>query len=412
MNRLAERLTILAPLRHSQYRTLFAGQVVSNVGDWLDILALISLLLYQWDLGPGAWGGVLTALTLPYALLGPFAGVWIDRWNQRTVMVVCDLARAALALGLVWAPDLATVLVLVTASSIFSTFHLPAQQAMIRHTVPDEDLMAANSLGQLSDNGARLLGPALGGLAVVLGGPRVAFALDALTFVASALILARLSTQRPTERSSTHAPRRFSDDLRAGLRHILADSIIAITVGTMAVASFLIRSTDTLGVLVLKVLGVGEGMQGLSNTALGLGYVLGALAIGQWGQRLPVLTVFGGGTALVGAMLGAIGVAAAFELSGAGVIVGAAFVGRAILGVGFAVMIVAYGYVLQRQTPGDMIGRVTATSRSLVTGIPMAAPLLATTLAGWLGLGVSYSMFGMVLIALGIVVVVLQQRLS
>lgn len=101
MTRLAERFTILSPLQHQPYRTLFTGQVISNIGDWLDILALIALLLYRWELGASAWGGVLTALTLPYALLGPFAGVWVDRWNQRTVMVVCDLARAGLALGLV-----------------------------------------------------------------------------------------------------------------------------------------------------------------------------------------------------------------------------------------------------------------------------------------------------------------------
>lgn len=409
MSRLADRLTILAPLRHRPYRTLFAGQVVSNIGDWLDILALIALLLYRWDLGAGAWGGVLTAMTLPYALLGPFAGVWVDRWNQRTVMVICDLARAVLALGLIWAPDLATVLALVMLSSVFSTFHLPAQQAMIRRTVPDEDLMAANALGQLSDNGARLLGPALGGLAVVLGGARLAFLLDALTFVISAVILSRLAASAT---KAEHEPSAggFTDDLRAGLRCMLANRAIMLGVGAMVIVSFLVRSTDTLGALVLKVLGVGEGLQGLSGTALGLGYVLGALLAGQWGQRSSALTSFGVGVTVVGAILAAIGVAATLGLTGLGVIVSAAFVGRTLLGAGFAVLVVAYGYLLQRNTPAEMIGRVTATSRSLISGVPLIAPLLATLLADWLGLGTAYTLFGLALLCVGALVILIQTR--
>src|SRR5687768_12863470 len=62
------RFALVQPLRHRHYRLLFAGQVISNVGDWLTILALISLVVYEWDLGPSAWGWVLTALTLPFAL--------------------------------------------------------------------------------------------------------------------------------------------------------------------------------------------------------------------------------------------------------------------------------------------------------------------------------------------------------
>lgn len=409
MSLLAERFTILAPLRHRPYRTLFGGQVVSNIGDWLDILALIALLLYRWDLGAGAWGAVLTALTLPYALLGPVAGVWVDRWNQRTVMVVCDLARAGLALGLVWAPNLASVLILVTASSMFSTFHLPAQQAMIRYTVPDDDLMAANALGQLSDNGARLIGPALGGLAVVIGGPRFAFILNALTFVVSAAILSRLPATGRSAPSGERA-RRFTDDLRAGIQHILRSRGLLIGVGGMVVASFLIRSTDTLGAIVLKALGISEGMQGLSSTALGVGYVGGTLLVGQWGQRFQPLAIFSGGTMLVGSMLAVTGTAAILEFSGISMIVVVAFIGRMLIGAGFATMAESYGFILQRDTPAEMVGRVTATSRSVVAGVPLVAPLLATLLADRWGLGTAYTTFGLAMVVVGVAVMLVRPR--
>lgn len=278
---------------------------------------------------------------------------------------------------------------------------------MIRQTVPDDDLMAANALGQLADNGARLLGPALGGLAVVIGGARFAFILNALTFIVSAAILSRLPA-RARARTAAEQPRRFSDDLRAGVRHMLRSRALLLGVSGMVLASFLIRGTDTLGAIVLKALGFGEGLQGLSSAALGLGYVTGTLWVGQWGQRLPSLVILGGGTMLVGAMLTTTGVAAVLEFSGVGVIVVVGFIGRALLGAGFATMAVAYGFILQRETPAEMIGRVTATSRSLVAGLPLMAPLGATVLADWWGLGTAYATFGLAMVVVGAAVVLVR----
>src|SRR5215472_2131806 len=97
------RFALLAPLRHRPFRLLFVGQVISNLGDWLAILALS---VYDWKGGPGAWGAYLMALTIPVALVGPFAGVWADRLPRRTVMLSCDLARAVIVSGLVWAPNI------------------------------------------------------------------------------------------------------------------------------------------------------------------------------------------------------------------------------------------------------------------------------------------------------------------
>jgi multisubunit Na+/H+ antiporter MnhG subunit len=73
------RVELLKPLRHPAYRRLFAAQLASEIGDWLTLLALVSVVVYRWDLGPAGWGAVLIALTLPYAVVGPVAGVWVDR---------------------------------------------------------------------------------------------------------------------------------------------------------------------------------------------------------------------------------------------------------------------------------------------------------------------------------------------
>jgi MFS family permease len=404
------RLTFLSPLRHRPFRLLFLGQVISNLGDWLNLLALSSLLLYRWNLGAGAWGGVLIALTLPSAILGPAAGVWVDRWPRKPVMIAADLARAAVVLGLVVAPNLPTVLALVATASAFATFFDPAKQAVIRATVPDDDLMTANGLSQLSSNSARLVGPALGGLLVVVAGPRGAFAVDALSFLASAAILSRLPAPAPQAAPIEPERRYFWGELRDGLRHLASSRPLAVTVAATVAASFLTRATDTLGLNILKALGVGEGLVGVSFAVLGLGYVVGALAVGQWGDRLAPLAVMGGARAAVGAVYVCLGVAVIAGLGGGAATFLAAYPLRLLLGLGFAAMTVGYGTVLMRETPPDLMGRVTATTGTLQNALPLAAPLLATALADWWGLGITYAATGGLYVAVGVLPLLVTAR--
>ncbi|MGI8857150.1 MAG: MFS transporter, partial [Thermomicrobiales bacterium] len=386
------------------FRALFGGKVVSNLGDWLDILALLTLILYRWNLGPLAWGAYLTAFTLPYAVVGPVAGVWVDRLPRRTVMIACDLARAVVVLGLVWAPNLAAVLVLVTIKSTFSTFFNPAEQAMIRSTVPDDDLVAANSLNKLSDNGARLLGPGLGGLILAVAGLRGAFVADSISFLLSALILTRLPriVAPPTAAQIT---RRFWPEFRAGVTHIARRQALMMAVGSMVAAAFLIRATDTIGVVILKDLGVTAGQLGLSFTCLGVGYVAGAIVVGQWGHRVSPLLVMGLAVLELGSLMAMMGMAVVQQMSGGSVAFFAAFPSRLLLGIGFAAGGVAYGAIVQRETPADLMGRVSATTEMLITVVPLAAPFLVSLIAAWLGVGWAFAIAGGGLMIVGAVVV-------
>lgn len=398
------KIALIAPLAHRPFRALFAGKVVSNLGDWLDILALLTLILYHWNLGPLAWGAYLTAMTLPYAVIGPVAGVWVDRLPRRTVMIVCDLARAVIVLGLVWAPNLAAVLVLVTLKSAFSTFFNPAEQATIRSTVPDRDLIAANSLNKLSDNGARLLGPGLGGLILAVGGLRGAFVADSVSFLLSALILTRL----PHIALAPIVPdtqRQFWPEFRAGVVHIRRRRALVMAVGSMIAAAFLIRATDTVGVVVLKDLGVTAGELGLSFTFLGVGYVAGAIVVGQWGHKVSPLLVMGIAVLELGSLMVMLGMAVARQMSGGSVAFFAAFPSRLLLGVGFAAGGVAYGAIVQRETPADLMGRVSATTEMLTTVVPLVAPFVVSLLAAWLGVGWAFAIAGGGLMVVGAVVV-------
>jgi len=385
---------------------------VSDLGDWLDFLALIALIVYRWDLGAPALAALSVTVALPRIAIGPFAGVWVDRWPRRTVMVVADLARAVIVLGLVLAPDLPTVLALVFAKGVFSTFFSPARQATIRQTVPQEDLLAASSLAQLSVQVGKVMGPVLGGILVAIAGPRAAFAVDSGTFLVSALFLIQLpSYSRPAgdegEGEEEEPSAGVWNEFRAGLRYISHRASLGIAIGSMSAALFMIFIIDSIGVLALKELGATEALFGVAVGSIGLGTALGAVAIGQWGQRFAPVGLMGGGQIVSGAAVAVLGAAVILSLRGTGLEwVGIYF----LVGLSAAAVMVSYGYILQVETPPEMMGRVFASADGVQTVFQLAAPPLGAALAQAFGIGPVLAAAGIGLALIGALVVLASPR--
>jgi MFS family permease len=401
------RLAILAPLRHRAYRVLWSGQVVSDLGDWLDFLALIALLVYHWDLGAAALAALSVTVAVPRIVVGPIAGVWVDRWSRRTVMVVADFARAAIVLGLVFAPDLITVLVLVFLKGVFSAAFGPARQASIRATVPEDDLLAASSLGQLSTQVGKVLGPVLGGILVAAAGPRAAFAVDSVTFVVSALLLLQLPALGKPATDEDEEESHFWTELREGISYVIHRASLSIAIGSMSAALFMIFIIDSIGVLALKQLGVNEALFGLAVASIGLGTTLGALAIGQWGRRFSPFRIMGAGQLVSGAAIGVLGAAVVLSLRGTGVEWIAVYL---VTGLSAAGVMVSYGYILQVETPRELMGRVFASAEGVQTVFQLVAPPLGAALAELYGVGVVFGAAGVALALVGVVVILTSPR--
>lgn len=209
---------MIAPLRHRTFRLLFSGQLVSNLGDWLDFLALAVLIAYEWDRGPGSLAALAVTIAIPWAFIAPVSGVLADRWPKRPVMVAADLARAALVLGLVFAPNIWVLLPIVFAKTVCSTLFGPAEQATIRATVPEDDLLAANSLSQLATQATKVVGPALGGLIVAAGSAGTAFIVDAGTFAISIGCVALMHRTGPSKEDADHGS--VIGDIREGFAYV------------------------------------------------------------------------------------------------------------------------------------------------------------------------------------------------
>lgn len=405
------KAALLAPLRHRTFRLLFAGQVVSDLGDWLDFLALITLIVYRWQLGSSALAALSVAVALPYALIAPLSGVWADRLPHKTLMVAADLGRALVVFGLVFAPNLSTILVLVFVRGIFSTFFGPARQAMIASVVPQDDLLAANSLSQLSFQLTKILGPVLGGLLVAAVGSRAAFLVNALTFLVSAAFILQLPSialAAQTKAETEEQARRFWREFWVGLSYLIHRRSLCMAVASNSAALFIIFTFDSLGVLALRELGIGEALFGLTIGSIGLGTAVGAIAIGQWGKRIHPFVTMGAGQIGGGLVVALLGVAVTLHARGTGAWV----IVYILIGISAAAVFVPYGYVIQVETNPELLGRVFATAGGIQNAFLLMAPPLGALLAELWGLGLVFTAMGIALALLGLVVFLLRPTIA
>ena len=290
-----------------EFFRLWLAQVVSATGDWLGLLA-ISILAIR--VGSGSEGAalslVLVARIAPGFFFGPIAGVLVDRWDRKKVMVRCDLGRAAVMIAL---PFVDTILGLVIASLILEALTMlwsPAKEASVPNLVPERYLTTANSLSMIAAYGTFPIGAGLmalfGRLSTALFSAEwadgfrlheegLAFYANALTFLIAAGLIFSLDLPHRLKRSKSEKialKERLAEpinDLREGWNFIFVNPV-ARTVN-MGLATALIGGGMLVplgAIYATEVLNAGDGGFGFLITALGLGMAVG-VGLVSWVQR-------------------------------------------------------------------------------------------------------------------------------
>jgi predicted MFS family arabinose efflux permease len=221
-----EREGYVALLRRNRdFRYLWLGQVVSQLGDWFDTIALFTLVLKLTG-SARAVGLVLVARFLPSVVLGPLSGVLADRFNRRHIMIASDVARALVVLGFLFvrSPEqLWLVYVLTVLQLAFSSFFEPARSAALPSVVAARDLIPANTISSVTWSAMLTLGAAVGGPVTDLFGTDAAFVIDSLTYLVSAVLVwcVRLPVRapRPKTRLTVSKALGITDTLE-GLRYV------------------------------------------------------------------------------------------------------------------------------------------------------------------------------------------------
>jgi len=188
--------------RNRSFRQLWLGQVVSQMGDWFDTIALYTIILKLTGSGRDV-GLLLVARFVPSFFFGPISGVIADRFSRQRIMIVSDILRAVVVLGFLFVrrPDQLWIIYVLTVFQLgLSTFFEPAKTAAIPSIVEDRELVAANAISSVTWSAMLTLGAAIGGFITGLFGTDVAFILDAVTYLLSAALIASIRVPKRKKR--------------------------------------------------------------------------------------------------------------------------------------------------------------------------------------------------------------------
>lgn len=262
-----KRVTFLTILKNHNFRNLWIGQVVSQMGDYFAFLAIMVVVgSFSQDVAETTTqvSGVMIATTLPRLLFGILAGVFVDRWDRRLTMLASDLIRPALTLAMIPAfmsHNLWLMYALAFSSSAVGTFFNPAKGALIPKMVPPEHLTAANALSQTSMTMAFVLGPALAGTTFYLlgdGREWLAFVFDASSFLVSAVAiwmirLPKTDTKPPVQVAAEgSALGRVGNEVVVGLKALAFNRAMAILSLVFGITMLGVGALNVLWVSFLK----------------------------------------------------------------------------------------------------------------------------------------------------------------
>src|SRR5215472_9338810 len=211
-------------------RRVWIAQVVSLLGDFLALFAVIAYVTYRLKGSPAQVTGVQIAYMAPFALMGPLSGVFVDRWPIKPTLVSSDLIRALLVVFLFFTTSLWQIYLVLAALSCVSTFFGPAQSVTIRTYVPPHGLIAANALMQTAMVGNRIIGPTVAGILVA------AFA----ALIGTVTIVRPKGTVQPGAAADKGRVSAVLHDMGVGMRFIVHHAALSFVVMAMAAGMFVI----------------------------------------------------------------------------------------------------------------------------------------------------------------------------
>ena len=288
-------------LQNRNFSLLWVGQIISQFGDRLDQMALIALI---YKFAPGSttqMAKLMTFTILPVFLIGPIAGVYVDRWDRRRTMVVCDILRGFLVLLIPFYfmrfHSMLPIYIIVFLVFSIGRFYVPAKMSIIPDLVKSDDLLLANSLVNTTGMVAAMFGLGLGGILVGIVGVQGGFVIDGMSFLVSGLMIFFLSTKFMRELKKE----RLIDvgkDIAAVIRKSavteMKEAILFLKNQRQLRSCFgvLFLLWAALGavyvvaiIFVQRAFSSGTKEIGLLVVALGLGLFLGSLVYGRFGRK-------------------------------------------------------------------------------------------------------------------------------
>ncbi len=303
-------------LKNRNFFLLWLGQIISQMGDRLGQMALIAFVYLR---SPGSTlqiAKILSFTIIPVFLIGPLAGVYVDRWDRRRTMYICDFMRSLLVLAiplfLFYAKNLTLIYLLIFIAFSIGRFFVPAKLSIIPDLVDNKDLLVANTLINTSGMIAAVLGFGISGVLVEKLGAKSGFYLNSLTFLVSAAFIFLISKKFTAAVSIEEVGKEIVEvirksvfqEIKEGILYFIHTKDIRFTAGIIfALWSALGSVYVVIIVFVQKTLHSATKDLGLLVMFLGIGLFLGSLVYGKFGQRVSHYKIIFVSLVLSGIML-------------------------------------------------------------------------------------------------------------
>ena len=370
----------LRAMRHRNFRLYFFGQLVSLIGSWMQTTAQ-QWLVYRLTGSQLSLGLVTFAGFIPVLLLSLFMGVVVDRVSRRRLLLLTQSWFLLLALALAVLTFLGIVqyrhiIVLALLFGIGNALDMPARQAFNLDMVEHDDLFNAIALNSSVFNGARIIGPAIGGLVIASWGEGTAFGLNAVSFlavIAGLLMMSLPPFQRPAQRDTGLG------DLKRGLAYLVGDRQVLGLVTMVAAFSLIgFPYAVLLPVFAQDVLRIGVEGYGILMGAQGVGALAAALSLAILGDRRPKGRLLWLSRWMLVAAVALLGFSRTTALS---------LLALALAGFALISQLAVTNTLIQLAVPDDLRGRVLSTYTWALGGFWPLGALLIGALGSWLGAG-------------------------
>lgn len=373
--------------REANFLKLWAGQAISLFGSQITFLALPLTAVLVLDATPAQMGILMAIEALPSLLIGLFVGVWVDHYRRRPILIAADLGRAVLLgvvpvaaiLGLLRLEHLYVVCFLV---SVLGLFFGVAHRSYLPSLVGREHLVEANSKLELSNSVAEIVGPGVaGGLVQVVTAP-IAIAVDAISFLVSALLLGLIGVSEPVPRAAEQQ-QNIRKEMGEGLELVLRDRLLRSIAGCLSTLYLFNSVLEAVFILyVTQELGIEAGLLGLIFAGGSVGFLMGALLLGWvvrrfgWGPGIMVgLLLVGLSDLLIPLVRGSVVVAVAVLMTA-----------QCFFGLGLVIFNAGQVSLRQVMTPDKLQGRMNATMSFLAGAVVPLGGLLGGALGETIGL--------------------------
>ncbi len=364
-------------VRHRNFRLYWIGQIISLVGTWMQSVSQPWLVLLLHGT-PIQLGTVLALQFAPALALAPLGGVLADRIDKRRLLLITQTVAALqavvlFALTVTGLIQIWEIMVLALALGFVNALDMPVRQSFAAELVPREDLINAITLNSASFNLARVIGPAVAGIALALYGPAFNFAINAVSYLGVITALVRMDPVAMQPIVRPEQPASIRSSLAEGIRYAVRTPTVLwplVLLGGMGV--FSMNFQTLLPLFARDTLGLDADGFGALFAAMGVGSLIGSLSLAFIGSRRP----------LVGMILGGAVSYAVFETGlGLSRTALAAFPLIVFVGLSVMLMINTINVIVQRSVPDALRGRVMALYVTVFAGSTPIGALFAGTVA-------------------------------